>query len=181
MNSRIPTFETDRLLVFPLTISDYEKFESGIEPDWQAFTNPYKHLIEGPSPLLYRIPRVKKDPMFAEIGLLLAVEKDTNIVVGSSGFHDFPDERGMIEVGFGIVPVKQNQGFGKELLIGMWKFISSRTDVRVLRYTVSPDNAPSMHIIHKLGFTQVGEQVDPEDGVELIFEELLVDFLARKF
>lgn len=171
------SFETDRLRCHALTVADYLSFEAGIEPSWDGFTNPYKHLIEGPSPLLYRIPRVKKDPSFAEIAIVLAINKSTNEVIGSAGFHDFPNEDGMIEIGFGIVPEMQNKGFGKELLIGMWKMICKRTDVKVLRYTVAPDNAPSMHIINKLGFEKVGEQIDPEDGLELIYEQKVEDFL----
>ena len=172
-------FETDRLLCYPLSISDYAEFEAGVEPRWEGFTNPYKHLIEGPSPLAFRIPRVKKDPSFADIGLILAVNKSSNEVVGSAGFHDFPDGNGMIEIGFGIVPQMQNQGLGKELLLGMWLMISKRPDVKVLRYTVAPDNEPSMHIINKLGFDKVGEQIDPEDGLELIFEKSVSDFLSK--
>ena len=84
----------------------------------------------------------------------------------------------MIEIGFGIVPEMQNQGFGQELLIGMWNTICKWPDVKVLRYTVAPDNAPSMHIINKLGFTKVGEQMDPEDGLELFFEKSTAEFLS---
>lgn len=171
-------FETDRLLCYSLSISDYLAFEAGVEPKWEGFTNPYKHLIEGPSPLAFRIPRVKKNPSFADIGLILAVSKSSNEVIGSAGFHDFPDDNGMIEIGFGIVPEEQNQGFGKELLLGMWGMICKRSDVKILRYTVAPDNEPSMHIINKLGFTKVGEQMDPEDGLELIFEKTAAEFLS---
>ena len=170
-------FETDRLRCHALTVANYLSFEAEIEPSWVGFTNPYRHLIEGPSPLPYRIPRVKKDPSFADIAIVLAIDKSTNQVIGSAGFHDFPNEEGMIEIGFGIVPEMQNKGFGKELLIGMWKMICKRTDVKVLRYTVAPDNAPSMHIINKLGFEKVGEQIDPEDGLELIYEQKVEDFL----
>lgn len=172
-------FETERLRCYSLTLDDYADFEAGIEPSWKGFSNPYKHLVEGPSPLSFRIPRVKKDPSFAEIGIILAVSKSKNEIVGSAGFHDFPDEKGMIEIGFGIVPEMQKQGFGKELLLGMWNLICKRADVKVLRYTVAPDNAPSMHIINKLGFDKVGEQIDPEDGLELIFEMPVSDFLSK--
>ena len=84
----------------------------------------------------------------------------------------------MIEIGFGIVDEKQNNGFGTEFLLGMWRMICKHPEVRILRYTVSPENAASMHIISKLGFQQTGEQIDPEDGVELIFEKSVEDFLA---
>ena len=95
-------FETKRLLCKSLSIADYAEFETGKEPKWNGFTNPYKHLVEGPSPLRHRIPRVKKDSEFAEIGLVLAIADGE--IVGSAGFHDYPDENGMIEIGFGIVP-----------------------------------------------------------------------------
>jgi RimJ/RimL family protein N-acetyltransferase len=83
----------------------------------------------------------------------------------TAGFHDFPNQEGMIEVGFGIVPERQNNGFGKELLFGMWDWICKKPEVKILRYTVSPTNAPSMHIIKNLGFSEVGEQIDDVDGV----------------
>jgi len=170
------SFDTKRLRCQSLSLRDYADFEAGLEPDWQDFSNPYRHLIIGPSPLKHRIPRVKAEPNFAEIGLMLAIEKETNELIGSAGFHDFPDWNGMIEIGFGIVPEKQNQGFGTELLIGMWKMICLRPDVRILRYTVSPENLPSVHIINKLEFSKVGQQIDPEDGVELIYERPSKDF-----
>lgn len=168
-------FATKRLLCQSLSLAEYAEFEAGREPKWDGFTNPYKHLVEGPSPLVHRIPRVKKDPIFAEIGLVLAIADGE--IVGSAGFHDFPDENGMIEIGFGIVPKKQRQGYGLELLHGMWREIAKRSDVKILRYTVSSENEASMHIIKKLSFDLVGEQIDEEDGLELIFEMPIENYL----
>ena len=87
----------------------------------------------------------------------------------------------MIEIGFGIVPERQNLGFGKELLHGMWKMICKEPDVKILRYTVSPENAPSVHIIKNLGFLEVGKQIDDEDGIELIFEMPKEDYLKLQY
>ena len=168
-------FATKRLLCQSLSLAEYAEFEAGREPKWDGFTNPYKHLVEGPSPLVHRIPRVKKDPIFAEIGLVLAIADGE--IVGSAGFHDFPDENGMIEIGFGIVPKKQRQGYGLELLHGMWREIAKRSDVKILRYTVSSENEASMHIIKKLSFDLVGEQIDEEDGLEFIFEMPIENYL----
>jgi RimJ/RimL family protein N-acetyltransferase len=172
-------FETTRLRCLSLTLEDYTIFEAGNKPNWTGFTNPYNHLMEEPTPLPFRIPRVKANPEFAEIAIIIAISKDSNEVIGSAGFHDFPDENGMIEIGFGIVPKMQNQGLGTELLLGMWKMICRRDDVKILRYTVSPDNAPSLHIVRKLGFTEIGLQIDPEDGPELIFEMTKEEFLSK--
>ena len=166
----MPQFETARLTCLSLTPAQYTIFENGQEPQWEGFTNPYQHLIVGPSPMVHRIPRVKADPGFADLGLFLAINKETKEIIGSFGFHDRPDERGMIEIGYGIVPEMQNQGFGTEMLLGAWRWIAQNPEVKILRYTVSPDNAPSLHIVKKLGLDLVGEQWDEEDGLELIFE-----------
>jgi RimJ/RimL family protein N-acetyltransferase len=172
-------FETVRLRCQSLTLEDYATFEAGNKPHWTGFTNPDNHLMEEPTPLPFRIPRVKANPDFAEIAIILAISKVSDKVVGSAGFHDFPDENGMIEIGYGIVPRMQNQGFGTELLLGMWKMICNRDDVKILRYTASPDNARSLHIVRNLGFTEIGVQIDPEDGPELIFEMRKEEFLSK--
>ena len=173
----MPSFETRRLRCRPLTLAEYSSFEMGSEPEWDDLNNMYRHLVIGPSPLAFRIPRVKKDPEFAEIGLILAIDKSSGILVGSAGFHDFPNQEGMIEIGFGIVDELQGLGYGQELLIGMWQSIASNSQVKVLRYTVSPENSVSLHIINKLGFVKVGEQIDDEDGLEFIFELSVENFL----
>jgi hypothetical protein len=37
-----------------------------------------------------------------------------------------------------------------------------------------------MHIIKKIGFAEVGEQIDDEDGLELIFEQSKADYLKNR-
>ena len=170
-------FETSRLEFHTLTLAEYAAFELGKEPVWNGFTNPYKHLIEGPSPIGFLVSRVKSEPEIAQIGLVLAVSKDKKEVVGSAGFKDFPDTHGMIEIGYGIVPEMQNQGLGKELLLGMWNFSSKDPRVEILRYVVNESNGPSIHIIRNLGFPEVGQRIVPGEDVEIIFDMPVKDFL----
>ena len=42
--------------------------------------------------------------------------------------------------------------------------------VRVVRASISPDNAGSLATIAGFGFVEVGEQWDEQDGLELVFE-----------
>ena len=76
------TFETARLRCRPLSVAEYVAFGEGTEPKWLDLSNPYRHLITGPSPLPFRIPRVAANPAFAEIGLVLAIEKVSNELIG---------------------------------------------------------------------------------------------------
>ena len=52
----------------------------------------------------------------------------------------------------------------------MWSWIVNDPQVKTLRYTVSPDNLVSLHIIKNLNFNLIGEQIDEKDGLELIYE-----------
>jgi RimJ/RimL family protein N-acetyltransferase len=51
--------------------------------------------------------------------------------------------------------------------------------VRTLRASVAPDNDASLRLIGKLGFVQVGEQWDPDDGLELVHDIGRDAFLER--
>ncbi|MSZ20338.1 MAG: GNAT family N-acetyltransferase, partial [Actinobacteria bacterium] len=78
--------------------------------------------------------------------------------------------RGMIEIGYGIVPEMQGRGLGKELLLAAWKWVLEYPNVKILRYTVGESNSVSLHIIQSLGFDFVGQQIDETDGPEQIYE-----------
>ena len=145
----------------------------------RGFTNPLGHLVVDPGPLPHRIPRILADPGAAPYLLRLAVLRDEAIVIGSSGFHDRPDDAGMIEIGLGVEPAYRGRGFAQEQLHGMWGWVIDQPDVHTLRYTVGTDNAVSQAIVRKLGFTHVGRQIDEEDGPEDIFEMPAEEYRRR--
>jgi RimJ/RimL family protein N-acetyltransferase len=108
------------------------------------------------------------------------VTKDSREIVGSISFHGAPDDLGMIEIGLGVHPDFQNQGFAYEGLRAMWKWVITQPGVKTLRYTVSPQNGASIHLIHKFGFTRVGQQIDQIEGPEDIYEMSALAF-AQKY
>lgn len=134
------------------------------------FTNPHRVLIDESGPLRWRVPQVKADPSLDIWLLRWIVDKASREIVGSISFHSKPDESGMIEIGLGIHPDFHNHGIGTEALKGMWGWVIDQPGVRTLRYTVSESNAPSIAVINKFGFDNVGIQIDEEDGPEIIFE-----------
>ena len=165
---------TPRLDLHTVRPQDYallavDRSDPGLWHD-RGFTNPYGHLVEDPGPLPYRLPLVAEDPAAAPYLLRMAVLRDEAVVVGSAGFHLRPDADGMIEIGLGIVPEFRGRGLATELLHGMWGWVIDQPGVVTLRYTVSPDNAPSQAIIRRLGFNHVGVQIDDIDGPEDVFE-----------
>ncbi|MFM6974311.1 MAG: GNAT family N-acetyltransferase [Agromyces sp.] len=123
-----------------------------------------------PLPRANRVADVHAHPEHLRWYYRIMVDRERNIAVGSISFHAAPDERGMIEVGLGVAAEERGNGFASEALDAMWTWAIREPSVRFLRYTVAPTNEPSLAIIRKFGFPLVGEQIDDEDGLELIFE-----------
>lgn len=94
-------------------------------------------------------------------------------VVGTVGFHAPPDDDGTVEIGYEILPSFRRRGFAVEAVRALTGWAFSTGQARTCRASIGPDNVPSLALAKSLGFVQVGEQVDPEDGPELVFEHAL--------
>jgi ribosomal-protein-alanine N-acetyltransferase len=99
-----------------------------------------------------------------------AVDVPGGFVVGHAGFHGPPNEDGMVEVGYTVVPEYRRRGYARAMLAALLQRAASEPGVRVVRASISPDNAASLATIAGFGFQPAGEQWDEEDGLELIFE-----------
>ena len=145
----------------------------------KSFTNPHRILMDQSGPLRWRIPQVKSDPAVNKWFVRWIVEKETREIVGSTSFHGPPDVQGMMEIGLGIHVNFQRRGYATETLTGMWWWVIDQPGVELLRYTVAPDNEASVAVIKKFGFERVGQQIDPEDGPEDIYEMSANEFRRR--
>ena len=115
-----------------------------------------------------RAEMVERDPADTWSAVRLVVRDGT--VVGNVGFHGPPDEAGMVEVGYTVYAAYRRQGIARAVLGQMVAEARASAAVRVVRLSVSPDNAPSLGLTRSAGFVQTGEQMDDEDGLELVFE-----------
>jgi ribosomal-protein-alanine N-acetyltransferase len=116
----------------------------------------------------YRIAQIEADPTTAP--WLVRVVVSEGHAVGHAGFHGPPDENGMVEVGYSVVPEFRRRGYAKVIVRAMLERAASEPDVAVVRASISPDNEASLATIAGFGFTKVGEQWDDEDGLEILFE-----------
>lgn len=185
MDSHVPQIiETRRYELFLIEAEDlitlFESPEDLSIYESKPYTNPHRVLVDEQGPLAWRVPQVKVDPTLNIWFVRWIVDKASREVVGSISFHGKPDEAGMIEIGLGIAPAFHNQGIGTEAIAGMWDWVVEQPGVSTLRYTVSPDNAASLAVIAKFGFTNVGIQIDEEDGPEVIFELSADDYRVQR-
>lgn len=93
------------------------------------------------------------------------LQTEENIIIGTCGFRSPPDERGIVEIGYGIAPTFQGQGYATEAarLITIFAFGSGQV-TRVIAHTLAGPNA-STRVLEKCGFRNEGEIIDPEDGL----------------
>jgi RimJ/RimL family protein N-acetyltransferase len=91
-------------------------------------------------------------------------------VIGYLNFHAGPNETGQVEIGYTLLPEARGQGYAVEAVRAMFDWATRVHGIRRFRASVAPDNERSLNLIGKLGFRRTGEQWDPEDGLELVFE-----------
>jgi ribosomal-protein-alanine N-acetyltransferase len=102
--------------------------------------------------------------------ILLRGADGSRRAIGSLNFHAGPDESGVVEIGYGLVPEARGRGYAIEAVRAAFEWATRVHGIHRFRASVSPDNERSLNLIRKLGFTQTGDQWDEEDGLELVFE-----------
>jgi RimJ/RimL family protein N-acetyltransferase len=114
-----------------------------------------------------QLKRMEAEPGRREWMARLMVGKHEG-AVGHCGFHGPPDRIGRAEIGYTVFTRFRGRGYAKEAAQGLvdWAFQKGEREVYA---TVSPNNAPSLAVVRRLGFIQVGTQEDEVDGLELVF------------
>jgi ribosomal-protein-alanine N-acetyltransferase len=96
-------------------------------------------------------------------------------MIGHAGYHGPPGVNSVhnpaaVEFGYRIFPPYRGRGYATEAARMLMDLAEERGGIRHFVLSVGPTNEASLAIVRKLGFTQTGEHMDPEDGRELVFE-----------
>jgi RimJ/RimL family protein N-acetyltransferase len=116
-----------------------------------------------------RAEQIRADASVAPWLVRLTVERATGEVVGDVGLHHAPID-GMVEIGYSVRPEQRRRGIAIEAAAGLLSWAATKPGVTTFRASISPDNAASLGLARRLGFVEVGEQWDDEDGLELVLE-----------
>ena len=92
------------------------------------------------------------------------VDRASGSVIGNVGFKGSPDENGVAEIGYGIVPSFEGRGFATEAAAALVTFAFAEPDVRCVRAHTLPTRNASTRVLEKCGFNFEGQIEDPEDG-----------------
>jgi ribosomal-protein-alanine N-acetyltransferase len=158
--------ETKRLRIFPLSVHHLrvylqaqDKFENmlGLSRFGRVVVPAIRDLVEKTT-----IPKIEATPAHQKVfqTFWLVVEKSTNTVVAELGFKGIPDAEGLVEIGYGTMPLQQGRGIMTEAVGGMLLWAARRTDVKGIIAETDKNNAASIRILQKNNFTQYTRKGD---------------------
>jgi len=146
--------ETERLLLEPFTI---ELIDGAVTGDINKIISlGYNPSDEWPEPdLAEALPYFKQLLITNGINGFnswIIIDKKSKNIIGSMGFIGNPDDKGCIEIGFGIIPSKRKQNYcfeaGKSLI--NWAF--KKPGVKQIIAKCDSNNLASVKTLEKLGF-----------------------------
>jgi RimJ/RimL family protein N-acetyltransferase len=174
------TVETPRLMLRTLSMPALAALAAGDRAEASRLTQ--CDLEDFPDDQLsiagIRLKDLKADPDYLPWSLRAILLKPSLRFVGHFNFHSTPNADylkelapGAVEMGYFVLPEFRRQGLAEEAVLGMMAWASQVHGVSRFVVSISPDNAPSVAMARKLGFTGIGSHIDDEDGYE--------DILAR--
>jgi [ribosomal protein S5]-alanine N-acetyltransferase len=134
-----------------------------LPPDWPVGA---EHALR------LRIEQLAADPSSQPWLLRAIVLRERPHMIGRIGFHAPPTDDGSVEIGYAISPTYRRHGYAEEATRAMFAWAQQQRAISRFVASVSPSNEPSLNLVRKLGFQQVGAQLDEIDGEELVFELL---------
>lgn len=158
--------ETERLHIFPLTTSQLELYCKGndelekalaLTPFGRSMLHPVRDTVKKVT-----LPAMKKaaaeDYLFYTFWL--AVDKLSRTIVAEIGFKGPPAIDGRVEIGYGTMPAMQHKGYMTEAVKGLLQWAAHRNDITTVLAEIHANNAPSIRVAEKNGFTQFDQKGD---------------------
>jgi RimJ/RimL family protein N-acetyltransferase len=120
--------------------------------------------------LKLRFDQMRSDPESQQwLVRAMVLREGGRAMVGHIGFHGPPAD-GMLELGYTVFSRYRRHGLATEAAQAMMDWASMQAPVQRFRVSIAPDNEASLAMAAKMGFKQVGEQIDDVDGLEYVFE-----------
>lgn len=166
----LENIKTERLVLIPVTLDitrslmqkktdQLEKL--GIVTDGTWPTNDTMDIL----PIINK--SLEKDKIPSGFEFWMIIKKDNFKVIGDIGFHGKPDEKGEVEIGYGLIPEEWSKGFGYEAVRAIMDWTLSQESVKVIKADCLINNIPSARILEKAGMKEINRDTN------LIYWELV--------
>jgi len=186
MDRRIPTLETERLIIRELTMDDLDSVSNVLNKSfgWEMPLAERQRWLQW-TVLGYEMFAMLEQPHYGERATIL---KETGNIIGAVGivpyldtfnrvtaFKRFPDAPATAEVGlfWAIDPAHQRKGYAPEAARAVMKYLFIHEKIGRIIATTGYDNLPSIKVMEKLGMKvqRLDEPQPPDQFVVGVIEK----------
>jgi ribosomal-protein-alanine N-acetyltransferase len=89
------------------------------------------------------------------------IDNNYSILCGSIGFKGPPDKRGMVEIGYSVLPEFQGQGLATEMVAAIVQWAKHQPQVKRIEAETNTNNKASIRVLEKNSFICTGVGVEP--------------------
>ena len=157
-----PTLKSEMLELRPLRADDFEQLYAVASDPliWEQHPNSDRYKLD--------VFRKFFDEALESGGALIAIDRKTDQVIGSSRYHCFDLERSEIEIGWTFLARSHwggayNGEMKRLMLSHAFKFVDN------VIFFVGANNLRSQRAVEKIGGVRVGTKVDPHGRESFIF------------
>lgn len=143
--------ETKRCIVRELALSDMDALFTLYEDD--GMTEFLENLYPYEEELEYQKAYIENMYRFYGYGMWLVFEKATGKLIGRAGLEHREELDGEMELGYAIGTPYQNKGYATEVCKAIIDYARNEIMTPVLNCLMDPENASSIHLAEKLGFS----------------------------
>jgi RimJ/RimL family protein N-acetyltransferase len=143
----MPNLETQRLLLHALTAAEAKALDAGELPAGWAYAPgyPLPDTRDGVGLYLRHGDRA--------FGFHFVVGRENERVIGEIGFVA-PPRRGVVTIGYAIVPSERRQGYATEAISALTEWSLEQPGVENVRAQTLPDNEASIRALLRAGFEE---------------------------
>jgi len=153
----VPTLETKRIQLIPFSldlkkaaINDrarlVEMLGVRVPEHW-----PGPDLVEALPFFVENMEKAPSEPTWDSI----AIHKSDQSVIGDIGFMGGPDQEGVVEVGYSIIPEYRNQGYATEMARSLIAWAFQEKGIKLVTAECLDDNIGSIKVLEKVGMRRL--------------------------
>ena len=150
--------ETKRLTILPLTPAQLAlwtdripQLEKELDCSYQAepMEGIFKEIVSS------QLLACKKNPAhYMWYTFWFLIRKSDRTVVGSASFKDIPNEKGEVEIGYGLGKAFEHNGYMTEAVKALCRWALGQDGVQHVTAETDPEGSASQNILKTCGFTE---------------------------
>jgi [ribosomal protein S5]-alanine N-acetyltransferase len=160
--------ETERLY---LLVTDLPKLEAIVSEDWASLSallggvSVADHWNHFPEAMIWMRDYLRENELELGWWNYLIVHRQDGRLIGNCGYKGAPSFTGEVEIGYEIAESYQGQGLATEAARALVEHAFKHEAVKLVTANTLAEKNASNHLLQKLGFRFVGEEVDMEEGL----------------